>query len=77
MNAVHGLIASGAPPSDLEAALEAVIQVLGEHGTKEEMILYPTADQVLVGPDFAQLVERVRSEAVPEGWLCRVLAGEK
>jgi iron-sulfur cluster repair protein YtfE (RIC family) len=77
MNAVHGLIASGAPPADLEAALEAVIQVLGEHGAKEEMILYPTADQVLVGPDFAQLVERVRSEAVPEGWLCRVLAGEK
>jgi iron-sulfur cluster repair protein YtfE (RIC family) len=74
MNVVHGLIASGASTSDLEAALAAVIRVLGEHGTKEEMVLYPTADQVLVGPEFAQLVQRVREEAVPEGWLCRALS---
>jgi DUF438 domain-containing protein len=77
MNVVHGLIASGAPATDCQAALAAVISVLGEHGTKEEMILYPTADQVLDGPDFSQLVKLVREEPVPEGWLCRVLAGER
>jgi iron-sulfur cluster repair protein YtfE (RIC family) len=75
MNVVHGLIASGASTADLEAALAAVIRVLGEHGAKEELVLYPTADQVLVGPEFAQLVQRVREEAVPEGWLCRALSG--
>ncbi|MDP6549936.1 MAG: hemerythrin domain-containing protein [Dehalococcoidia bacterium] len=77
MNNIHGLIASGAPATDCEAALAAVISVLGEHGIKEEMILYPTSDQVLEGPDFAQLVKRVKEEPVPEGWLCRALAAER
>ncbi len=75
VNVVHGLIASGASTAKLEAALAAMIRILGEHGIKEEMVLYPTADQVLMGPEFAQLVERVRTEEPPEGWLCRALSG--
>ncbi len=72
LNIVQDLIGKKAPPADIEDSLKAVVTVLGEHGSKEEMVLYPTADQVLVGPEFAQLVQRVREETPPEGWLCRV-----
>ena len=71
MNIVQDLITRGGPPPDIEAALQAVLRVLGEHGNKEELILYPTADQVLVGPEIAQLVQQVKEATPPEGWLCR------
>jgi len=72
LNIVQDLTTSGAPPADIEASLEAVLRILGEHGIKEEMVLYPTADQVLDGPEFAQLVRRIRDAVPPEGWSCRV-----
>ena len=71
LNNVQDLIGSRAQPRDIEDSLKAVLHVLEDHSAKEEQVLYPTADQVLDGPEFTQLVQRIKEATPPEGWVCR------
>lgn len=62
LDALHAKVRAGDAESDAEA--EALLAVLKDHNMKEEQILYPAIDQMLV-PGELEAVEKAMA-AVPE-----------
>ena len=76
MNSIQDLVAGKAPPGQILDSLNAVRNLLEQHNLKEEEILYPSADQLLAGPDLPQVLERLNEAQPPADWSCRADRGE-
>jgi uncharacterized protein (DUF2249 family) len=50
LEAIATALAAGTPPD-----LEGLLAVLVDHNEKEEMVIYPTVDRLLAGPDLERL----------------------
>jgi iron-sulfur cluster repair protein YtfE (RIC family) len=47
-----------------------LLQQLNSHNTKEEMILYPQADEVLSPGDLDELTDLLSTAEIPADWVC-------
>ena len=72
MHALDALLAADAD-ADADALLEAcrgLRDLLDQHNSREEPIIYPQADKVLTGTASAELSAFLESGRMPEGWSC-------
>lgn len=47
-----------------------LLEQLNSHNTKEEMILYPQADEVLSTGDLDELTDLLSTAEIPQDWVC-------
>lgn len=71
MDRLEREVAAGADP---EPTWEALMTTLGAHNTKEELIVYPSGDQILTQEAADDVRHALLSEETPKGWVCQ-LAG--
>lgn len=63
--------ADGAESADLEAACGELLQLLDNHNSKEEPIIYPHLDGDLNVNEQARVREMLATDTLPEGWVCQ------
>jgi iron-sulfur cluster repair protein YtfE (RIC family) len=73
LDAIEAQLAETAAPNDVNEAVAVLLGLLGEHNVKEERILYPVIDQVVVGENAEQMRERLENVVLPTGWTCEAL----
>lgn len=67
------LVTDNAADEGLEPACQELMALLQRHNTKEEMILYAQADDIVDASTAARLLGVLASGHLPEGWVCQNL----
>lgn len=65
--------AAGTDPAAAAAHCRELLAVLADHTRKEEPVVYPEADRMLLGPEAAELLDLLDTEVRPDGWICEAL----
>lgn len=76
-DAMHAVDALLAVDTDADALLDAcrgLLDLLDQHNSKEEPIIYPQADKKLDATASAALGEFLETGRMPEGWACEKAA---
>ena len=73
LDTIEAQLAEVTAPDDVNKAIAVLLGLLNEHNMKEERILYPVIDQVVVGENAEQMHERLQNLALPTGWTCEAL----
>jgi hypothetical protein len=76
LDAVDAELGGAADRASLDALCADLVPRLEAHNAKEEAILYSRADAVLdTAPTGAELKAAIRSDDMPEGWVCERAGG--
>jgi regulator of cell morphogenesis and NO signaling len=70
MDALGSLLAVDTDSDTLKASCQALLDLLDQHNSKEEPIIYPQADKILSSEANAQLSAFLETGTMPEGWVC-------
>ncbi|MEO7123284.1 MAG: hemerythrin domain-containing protein [Lacisediminihabitans sp.] len=70
MDALSALLDSDSDADALEASCRTLLDLLDEHNSKEEPIIYPQADKILTADASAELTGFLATSTLPEGWTC-------
>ncbi len=70
MDALGTLLDADSDADALLASCRALLELLDQHNSKEEPIIYPQADKVLSVEASAELTAFLETGAMPEGWTC-------
>lgn len=65
------LLDDGKDSAGLHAACLRLLDLLGEHNSKEEPIIYPHADPDLPPQTSTELARFIRTGRTPDGWVCQ------
>lgn len=68
--------AGGEDRAAIDRAMASLSQVLEEHNSKEELIVYPQADVTPNEEVRRQVIDLLERGELPEGWVCQRLAAE-
>lgn len=74
MRALDALLAANADADTLREACRGLLDLLDQHNSKEEPIIYPQADKKLDAAASAQLSAFLEAGRMPEGWTCEKAA---
>jgi len=70
MDALSALLDSDADADALLASCRALLDLLDQHNSKEEPIIYPQADKILTADASEELTAFLAAGTMPEGWTC-------
>lgn len=70
MDALGVLLNDNSDADALLASCRALLELLEQHNSKEEPIIYPQADKVLTETATADLSAFLEAGQMPEGWVC-------
>ena len=70
MDALGTLLDAHSDSDALEASCRALLELLDQHNSKEEPIIYPQADRVLTADASAELGAFLEAGTMPDGWIC-------
>jgi hemerythrin-like domain-containing protein len=62
--------AANTDTDELETSCRGLLELLDQHNSKEEPIIYPQADKVLTADASAELTAFLEAGTMPEGWTC-------
>lgn len=71
MDALTTLLDDGKDSGGLRDACRRLLDLLGEHNSKEEPIIYPHADTDLPPQTSTELARFIRTGRTPDGWVCQ------
>lgn len=70
MDALGTLLDADSDADTLEASCRGLLDLLDQHNSKEEPIIYPQADKILTADANAELSGFLESSTMPAGWTC-------
>ena len=70
MDALDTLLNADSDADTLEASCRGLLDLLDQHNSKEEPIIYPQADKILTADANAELSGFLESSTMPAGWTC-------
>ena len=70
MDALSTLLDSEADADALLASCRTLLDLLDQHNSKEEPIIYPQADTILTADASEELTAFLAAGTMPEGWTC-------
>ena len=70
MDALGTLLDADSDADALTASCRALLDLLDQHNSKEEPIIYPQADKILTADASAELSSFLESGTMPDGWTC-------
>ncbi|WP_349897575.1 hemerythrin domain-containing protein [Parafrigoribacterium soli] len=70
MDALTTLLTTDSDAEALRASCASLLDLLDQHNSKEEPIIYPQADKVLTADASAELSEFLEAGTMPEDWTC-------
>lgn len=70
MLALSAMLVPEDDPARLRDLAERLMAQLQEHNTKEEMIVYPAAEQMIAAPIREELAARLPRVEMPPEWVC-------
>ncbi|HSH27004.1 MAG TPA: hemerythrin domain-containing protein [Wenzhouxiangella sp.] len=73
MGAIEALLGDGGEPEAISAACRGLLGLLGQHNSKEESIIYPSAETVLSREASAELSRLIVAGRIPPDWVCRAV----
>lgn len=78
LDQIEDLLRTGAGAAGLSEAIRGLRTLLEEHNLKEEHVVYPCADRILLPDDPATLMRQLQETDLPPGWVCRArrMAGD-
>lgn len=73
LDEVEAQITDGAAPERVRGGLDVLLELLGEHNLKEERIVYPAIDRVMVGQSAHEVRGHLTGVRPYAGWTCQAL----
>lgn len=70
MDALEALFATDTDADLLLASCRGLLDLLDQHNSKEEPIIYPQADKILSSDANEELSAFLAAGTMPEGWVC-------